>query len=1220
MNRTAFFLGLSGLAVTLGAIATAATGPGPVAAALGGAAAAGAFDFARDLLKDRLKGWVNSPPEAPGKLFANGHLTQLIGEAIQVVLARELKQEDLVGTYREQLRALLPHVVAYWQAYYPRLTDGSLEEAHAANLTAVLHGQIQGTEDFELATVEAWEDFLRDYAREQKVDLEDEPRRRAAERLHRELGHALYEKAKQAAETNPRAAAAIQLQFQSWLLQGIAELHESVRAGFADQTRALARLHVQLLALAADVPEIKQIVRDSLAAVQRLERAFGGLSQQVADLQPTVDRIEGVVTQTHADVREMKGPVIETQAVVQRLKSGMQTLVSRPQPAGATPLPDLTGYRQHIVGRFAEHRLSGLESRAGDTTGSGQPRLAEIFVPLDTKADPPKEPNGQHARRIAESDRLAIKLESPGEEVPKPVPAIQRLAQHPRLVLLGLAGSGKSTLLRFVSLTLAQQGLKPDAAWFEKEMPGWPAGERDLVPVFLELRKFAAGLPSPLPRVTGCAPLWDFLVAQLTPHKLADSKPALEAALEAGRALVFFDGLDEVPGDAGKQHVAQLIQEFGRGRFAQSRVVVTCRNRAYEEACSQLPGFVTAELLDLDDEKIATFIQRFYAELREIGRCHAVVAADRTASLQQAVRHRRDLRKLACRPMLLTVMAMVHLDEHLPEKRSALFEKFTDLLLFRWEENKRRDDDPATGDGPGDASVAELLRAGGADDKTIFRGVLNRLAYEARRGQGAADENVRILISQGDLRQALEKLTDKTLATESRRAWAVQMLNALEFRAGLLIPEPGDRYSLPHKLQEFMAAGHLTNPQEFEDFEQEAAALVDGRPDWEEVVTLAAGIQAHVAKRPSDAAKLAYTLCVGEAEPAVALRRAFVATEILRDLRLSNVGNLKKGPDWLKAVRERLASLTSRSDLGLKARALAAACRGWLEDLPDGVGCRPAANGTPALPHVEVVDVAGVDFIMGSPHGEGYRDEHPQLKPCKLLPHGFKLSRYPVTVAQFEAFIEAGGYGTGSAEAPRPEWWTQAGWAWRLKEKRERPDDYDAIFQTPNHPRVGVSWYEAHAFARWLHQHRVALGVPADWHIRLPWEAEWERTARGTDGRIYPWGSEPPEGRCNFASQIGHTSAVGLFPAGDAVEGAGRIADLAGNVWEWCATRWRKNYEDYEQRVDNSAAGEDDRVVRGGAWFNDAVLVRGACRSRFRPDDRLDDLGFRLAASPISGL
>ena len=200
----------------------ATTGLDPGAAALAGVAASGAYEVAKSLVTDWCKTWAKTPPEDPGKLFANGHLTQLIGEAIHGVLVRE--RAASVGQFKTQLDELLPHVVAHWKEHWPALTAGPLAEAHAGELTAVLHHQIQEVKHHRMATPAAWEEFLRGLAQAQKIELEEAPRRSAAERLHQELAHAIYEKATQAAKNNPRAWAALQLQFQSWVLKGVAEL------------------------------------------------------------------------------------------------------------------------------------------------------------------------------------------------------------------------------------------------------------------------------------------------------------------------------------------------------------------------------------------------------------------------------------------------------------------------------------------------------------------------------------------------------------------------------------------------------------------------------------------------------------------------------------------------------------------------------------------------------------------------------------------------------------------------------------------------------------------------------------------------------------------------------------------------------------------------------------------------------------------------------------
>jgi len=153
-----------------------------------------------------------------------------------------------------------------------------------------------------------------------------------------------------------------------------------------------------------------------------------------------------------------------------------------------------------------------------------------------------------------------------------------------------------------------------------------------------------------------------------------------------------------------------------------------------------------------------------------------------------------------------------------------------------------------------------------------------------------------------------------------------------------------------------------------------------------------------------------------------------------------------------------------------------------------------------------------------------------------------------------------------------------------------------------------VSWYEALAFCRWL---SAQTGKP----IRLPTEAEWERAARHTDGRIYPWGNRGnPAERCNMAGTgIGSTAAVGAFPGGHAECGA---ADMSGNVWEWCSTQWRENYQDYAAQVDDDPAGDARRVVRGSSFDNYQNHVRCACRIWVNPGLRNNHYGFRVVCAP----
>lgn len=207
----------------------------------------------------------------------------------------------------------------------------------------------------------------------------------------------------------------------------------------------------------------------------------------------------------------------------------------------------------------------------------------------------------------------------------------------------------------------------------------------------------------------------------------------------------------------------------------------------------------------------------------------------------------------------------------------------------------------------------------------------------------------------------------------------------------------------------------------------------------------------------------------------------------------------------------------------------------------------------------------------------------------------FCMARYQVTNTQFEAFLNAqDGY-------TDDRWW--AGLA--------NPDrrSQSPRWSEPNHPRETVSWYEAMAFCSWL-SHRLGF------EVRLPTEKEWERAARGTDGREYPWGNGYKAGFANINEKHGkvgpdylqRTSAVGIYPQGASVEG---VMDLAGNVWEWCLN-------EYANPKRTQRSGTDPRALRGGSWSFDRVDARAAFRLVFHPFGRFVGIGFRVvSSSPI---
>jgi iron(II)-dependent oxidoreductase len=272
----------------------------------------------------------------------------------------------------------------------------------------------------------------------------------------------------------------------------------------------------------------------------------------------------------------------------------------------------------------------------------------------------------------------------------------------------------------------------------------------------------------------------------------------------------------------------------------------------------------------------------------------------------------------------------------------------------------------------------------------------------------------------------------------------------------------------------------------------------------------------------------------------------------------------------------------------------------------------PAAEPVPGaapLPSAEVF-VAGGAFLMGTDTEPWAYDNERPAHEVDAAPYW--IDAVPVSNRAYAEFVAAGGY-------HEPQWWTDAGWAWRQESELEHPaywrhaggGSWSRVrfgVEEPlrsDEPVQHVCWYEADAYARWRGK-------------RLPTEAEWEKAAawdpRERRARRYPWGDDPPDpSRANLDQRHLRPAPVGAYPAGASAYGC---RQMIGDVWEWTASDFTGYpgfrafpYREYSEVFH----GPDFKVLRGGSWATYHAAVRNTFRNWDYPIRRQIFAGFRCA-------
>ena len=699
----------------------------------------------------------------------------------------------------------------------------------------------------------------------------------------------------------------------------------------------------------------------------------------------------------------------------------------------------------------------------------------------------------------------------------------------------------------------------------------------------------------------------------------------LQKELREVGGILLLNGLDEVPdAELRRLQIKQAVEDFAK-TYPCCRIMATSRTYAYQKEDWRLTGFTESILSPFNKGQISAFADRWYAYISNARGMNRKDAQGRAQRLKNAIFNSDRLRSLAERPLLLTLMASLHAwrGGSLPEKREELYADTVDLLLHGWESQRIVRDKEGR---PKDVqpSLAEWLKV----DRDKVRALLNELAFKAHQSQpeavGAAD------IPRGDLVDGLMDLNQNPGVNTA------QLVEYLSWRAGILIPRGNRVFSFAHRtFQEYLAACHLTD----DDFPGKLAGLARAEPNrWREVALLA-GAKA-------------------------ARGGAFALWALVDELSSGAPEDVKNNPQeaWgahlaAQAIVE-VADLSKMSEVNRKKMARIKRC---LEHIITATGfpARERAAAGVNLAHLGderpgVTTTSGMEFCLVTGGAFWMGDDASDAKVHKndAIAHDFWISRYPATQAQFLEFVQAGGYND-------ERYWKEAKDAgvWAAGEvrgqfdnaSRKAPYQFGMPFTLPNHPVVGITWYESLAFTRWLTENWRGQDIlPKGWEVRLPSEAEWEKAARGgieipetpqvasiedinrhisstmkenkAPQRLYPWGNDANPNRANYNDAgIGATSAVGCFPEGASPY---RCEEMAGNVWEWTRSIYKGYpYNPEDGRENLEALSDNARVVRGGAFNNGLRGVRCSCRGRLNPDCRLNGIGFRVMLSPfISGL
>ena len=775
--------------------------------------------------------------------------------------------------------------------------------------------------------------------------------------------------------------------------------------------------------------------------------------------------------------------------------------------------------------------------------------------------------------------------------------------QHRQLVLVGKPGGGKTTTLKYLALMLAKGGHGANRLGFEAPY----------IPLLVRLADYALAR-----RNSPSLALETFLLDYIEQYYPGPPRQGdfLQVALENGGCMILLDGLDEVA-DFGdnlmevnnlRTQVLKEVERFAARRCTgeqANRIVVTSRIEGYR--AGSLPGFTEMELTDLRDEKeIETFLDRWFTAYEKeanpdltYGMASHWTRFNYVERLMPVIMNWESMRRLATNPLLLTILAVIHImGRRLPNRRVELYETVTRTLIENWR--------PAQTD-----HVSNMHETLNANDVYYL---MASLAYWLHENQAGGT------MPEADWQRKIEELLNKEGFPVDTTDIVERFLRYAREETGLLTERSVGQIGFFHiTLEEYLAAVEIARQAA-----NDRSKILETRwhnPRWKEVILLAAGVLDMQGNSPAVKTYIADLLWMDDSsDPSLAGRSVILAGRTLVDLhhRKKNTATFRS---VMRALRLTMQDLDPDTERPSRKPTVSLATRVEAGDVLDELGWTP--------PNLHsLVNIR-----------QRYEWRENDVRQMEAVDYGFCIGRYPVTNGQYQRFIESDDFSNPEYWVNFPKFdefchpvegkWRDVGLRWLMMQLEENRKQGLHLRAYPTHwndahfgiqracaPVVGVSWFEANAYCRWLADHWDELeeskqnpGVKPKL-IRLPTEAEWIVAAGGDrkDNR-YPWNAEGKVSRgvdnivraANVReSDIGRTTNVGTYPLGRSTHGAW---DMAGNCWEWLA-----NY---------FSSAHMYLAMRGGSW----VASREFSQMNGRiydigPNYQSNDRGFRVMIIP----